>query len=142
MGNLLKKYHLERKKALKTCGIQTVLINLMVGDYSCISKWKQTTSSLTMFVTHFKHRVANRDISKYTLLCLQYLGMTDLGLSIHLAKVYLSGHPHLPLDSWGHTTWPFILRCSEMLFLLMVLVAEEHNGCVKEWEWLEKITSS
>lgn len=53
----------------------------------------------SMFVTHFRHRVASRDISKCTLFCLQYLDKTDLGLSISTAKLCLSGHPQLPLYS-------------------------------------------
>lgn len=53
----------------------------------------------SMVVTHFRHKVANRDIYKCTLFCLQYLGKTDIGFSIFMANLCPSGHPHLPLYS-------------------------------------------
>lgn len=100
----------------------------------------------SMFMIHFRHKVAKNDISKSTLFCLQYVDKTILGLSISMSKLCFSGHPHLPL----HRYITCICRCMyymvisfEMLwdavvFWLMVLVAEEHNCCLKElWDWLE-----
>lgn len=45
----------------------------------------------SMFTIHFKHKVANNDISKCTLFCLQYLDKTDLGLSISVSQLCLRG---------------------------------------------------
>lgn len=80
----------------------------------------------SMFMIHFRRKVAKNDISKCTQFCLQYINKTDPGLSISISKLCSTGHPHLLAVVMHvlHAYVSFEVLWDALVVWLMILVAE------------------